>query len=177
MKKLSILLLNYFILISCSGVPASAPNDLPETNSELNTNAKGAANVTELATGLLQALQANNFEQINTYLPGEEELALLKRRSSQDMKAVLENLTADDYKNNLKAEYEKLVQQGVGKTLNWTDMHVMDALPGKGTRKNKMLQPVEAVFQNKQNQSVRVAFEAVKLNNRYYLFQRMQLKE
>lgn len=176
MKKLPILFFLYFFMMGAVAISAAFPINNFRNRPVLSPAANGAANVTELATGLLQALQANNFDQITTYLPGEAELALIKRRSSADMKAVVQELSLADYRSNLKAEYQALVQQGISNTLNWTDMQVVEAQVGKGTRKNQLLQPVLAILQNKQNQQVQVAFEVIKLNRRYYLFQRMQLK-
>lgn len=135
----------------------------------------GAASVSEIANGLLQALQTNNFDQLTAFLPTDAELAQLKKRGSEDMKAVLENRTAEDLKTTLKTEYETLVQAAIDKTLNWQEATVTEVKQGKPAVKNKMLQPAGIIINTKQNQLVRIVFETVKINNRYYLFRQIRL--
>jgi hypothetical protein len=136
----------------------------------------GAATVAELSNAVLLALQANDPEQLAAYLPTDAQLNALKKQGSEDMKAVLENRSATDLKNSFRTDFETLVQEGVSHTLNWSEAILAETKLGQTTAKNRHLHPVEMVLQTKQNQSVGVLFETVKIKNRYFLFRGIQLK-
>lgn len=138
--------------------------------------APGAASLSELANALLQALQANSAEQLTIYLPTDAEIAVLKKQGSEDMKAVLEEQSVADLRNGFETDFSALMQHGVDKTLNWSEMQVAETMAGKPTPKNRMLYPVEMILQTKQHRLVLIVFEAVKINNRYFLFRGIQFK-
>jgi len=136
----------------------------------------GATSLTEISNAILLSLQTNNVGQLSSYFPTDQEITVLRQQGSEDMKAVLENLAATDLKNSFETDLQNVIQEGVSKTLNWTDLTVADTKTGKGTRKNRLLLPVETVLQTKQNQPISLVYEVIKLKNRYYLFRGIQLK-
>jgi hypothetical protein len=138
-------------------------------------SSKGAANVTELGNALFQALQANDFELLTGYLLSDTDLALLRQKGSEDLRAVLEANTAETMDNQFKTDFQTLVQQGVTRALHWSDLSLAEARAGKPDPKNQMLLPVELRLQSKQNQLLTIRFEAVRLHNRYYLFRRVEM--
>jgi hypothetical protein len=136
---------------------------------------KGAANLTELGNALFQALQANDFELLTGYLPAEAELALLKKKGSADLRALLEANSAAEMEDRFKTDFQTLVQQAVSRSLNWSDLSLAEARAGSPDPKNPMLLPVELRLQSRQNQLLTIRFEAVRLQNRYFLFRRVEM--
>jgi len=138
--------------------------------------ARGAANPNELAQNILQAIQHNKFEELSSFLLADEELVLLKKRGSEDMKAFLENSSVDNIKSNLQTDYQKLIESGISNTINWSDLVVAETRLGKSAAKNAYLQPITVVLMDKQNRPMQLVIDTVKLNNRYFLFRQINLK-
>jgi len=170
------MLVSIGISVAAAPVLAFNPPAQPAVQLPLVVFAKGAATPTELAQMVLQALQNNNFENLNGILLDDEALGSLKNKGTEDMKALLENKSADEIKNNLKIEYEQIVQKGISQTINWSEVILAEAKAGKGSPKNPMVQPITLTLTNKAKQPVQIVLETAKLNNRYFLFQRMELK-
>jgi hypothetical protein len=138
--------------------------------------AKGAANPTELARLVVQAIQKNQFADLDAFLPDDEALTLLKNKGSEDMKALLQNSTAADIKTRFKTNYDKVIQQAIGRTLNWSELELAETKVGKGSAKNPMVQPITLTLTHKVKPPVQLLLETAKVNNRYYLFPRMELQ-
>ena len=138
--------------------------------------AKGAANPTELARLVVQAIQKNQFEDLHAFLPDDEALTLLKNKGSEDLKALLQNSTAIDVKNRFKSQYEEVIQQGISRTINWSELELAETKVGKGSVKNPMVQPLTLTLAHQAKAPVQLMLETAKVNNRYYLFQRIELQ-
>ncbi|MDQ3289853.1 MAG: hypothetical protein M3Q05_01040 [Bacteroidota bacterium] len=134
---------------------------------------RGAATVNELANVVFTAVQANDFDQLPLYVPTDTELATLKKQSSEDMQAVLEGLTSEVITSSLKESFENVIREGISKTLNLTELTLSDVRAGTPNSKNKALIPVTAVLATRTDQSLPLRFEALQINGRYFLFQRM----
>jgi len=138
--------------------------------------ATGATTLAEISKAILLSLQTNNAAQLTSYYLTDKEITFLRQLGSEDMNAVLENNSASDLQNSFETDLQKVVQKGVSKTLNWSELGVADTKTGKESKKNRLLFPVETVLQTKQNQPVSLLYEVVKIKNRYYLFRGIQLK-
>ncbi len=101
-------------------------------------------------------------------------VGILKKRSSEDLQVMLEELTATAITASLKESFETIIREGVEKTLNLSELTLADVRTGKPDAKNKMLLPVTATLNTRANQPLPLRFEALKINGRYFLFQRMQ---
>lgn len=146
----------------------------PPTSSPALAAVRGAATVTELANVVFTAIQSNDFEQLPLYVPTDAELKTLKNKSSEDMQALLENLTTARLTAQLKESFNTVIQEGVAKTLNLSELTLADARAGQPDAKNKMLLPVTATLTTRANQAVPLRFEALQINGRYFLFQRLE---
>jgi hypothetical protein len=120
-------------------------------------------------------LQANDFGLLTGYLPADTDLAPLKQKGSEDLRAVLETNNAAAMQNRFKTDFQTLIQQGISRALNWSDLSLAEARAGKPDPKNPMLLPVALRLQNKQNQFLTIRFEAIRLHDRYYLFRRVEM--
>ena len=175
MKKLFILL---FYLAGILPAVASYACPLRSVNMPkyLFIPPTGATSLAEISNAILLSLQSADAGQLSAYFPTDQELSVLRRQGSEDMRAVLEDQSASDLEKSFETDWQKVVQEGVTKTLNWSELQVTDTKAGKASRKNSMLLPVETVLQTKQNQPISLVFEVIKLKNRYYLFRGIQLK-
>ena len=135
---------------------------------------RGTATVAELANVVFTAIQTNDFEQLPLYVPTDTELSNLKKKSSEDLQAVLQEVTAEEVTTILREAFNTVIQEGVDKTLNLTELTLGDVREGKSSAKNKVLIPVTATLTTKANQALPLQFEALKINGRYFLFQRME---
>lgn len=165
MKKLLIALL---LLVSF------LPTESKPSRSHNTVAIRGAASVDELANVVFTAIQNSDFEQLPLYVPTDTELASLKKRSSEDLLAVLEDLTADDVTTSLRTAFENIIRQGIDKTLNLKELTLGDVRASNPSPKNKALIPVTATLTTQANQSLLLRFEALKIDGRYFLFQRME---
>ncbi|RDC64063.1 hypothetical protein [Adhaeribacter pallidiroseus] len=144
---------------------------------ELLTNqsaARGTATVAELANVVFTAVQSNDFEQLPLYVPTDTELSNLKKKSSEDLQAVLQDLTAEEVTATLREAFNTVIQEGIDKTLNLTELTLGDVREGKASPKNKVLIPVTAILTTRADQVLPLQFEALKINGRYFLFQRLE---
>lgn len=159
----------------CFALATAVPASAGKVNIPLPIKAaRGAATVTELANVVFAAVQGNNFEQLPLYVPTDADLSSLKKQGSEDLQAVLEEVTAATITARLQESFGTVVQEGIDKTLNLSELTLADVRTGKPSPKNKMLLPVTATLTTRANQSLRLRFEALKINGRYFLFQRLE---
>jgi hypothetical protein len=154
-------------------------NILPATSKAVSLTvnqpaARGTATVAELANVVFTAIQSNDFEQLPLYVPTDTELSSLQKKSSEDLQAVLQDLTAEEVTTTLREAFNTVIQEGIDKTLNLTELTLGDVRTGKPDSKNKILIPVTAILTTKANQALPLRFEALNINGRYFLFQRME---
>lgn len=162
-----------FVVFILTGiVPASSYH--PNLPVNTLTAARGAATVAELANVVFTALQSNDFGQLPLYVPTDDELNALKKRSSEDMQAVIEGLTAEAVAATLKESFDTVVREGLSKMLNLNELTLADVRTGNPGPKNKMLLPVTATLTTRTNQTLPLRFETLKINGRYFLFQRLE---
>ncbi len=168
MKKILYLMLSFALL-------TTFPVRSGQINIPLSATApRGAATINELANVVFAAVQSNSFDQLPLYVPTDADLSNLKKRSSEDLQVMLEELTATAITASLKESFETIIREGVEKTLNLSELTLADVRTGKPDAKNKMLLPVTATLNTRANQPLPLRFEALKINGRYFLFQRMQ---
>ena len=172
MKKIFVLV----TLVTVTYLSPAVAFSLPKPVKTI-TAARGAANVNELATIIFTAIQNNDFDQLPLYIPTDSELNKLKNQTSEDVQAVMENLSAEDLTTSLQESFETVIREGISKTINMSELTLSDVKTGTPDAKNKMLIPVTATLTTRTNQPLPLKFEALKINNRYFLFQRMQWQE
>ncbi|MDX5347851.1 MAG: hypothetical protein LPK19_11450 [Hymenobacteraceae bacterium] len=169
----------FLVLLLCGSlIPDAAAQSRSTKKAPAKSTASlhGTATVEELAQVLHRALQENNPELLTTYFPTEGELKIMQDKGSADMKALLELLEPEQLYQNFQDEYRQVVEKGVNGMLNWSDMRLTDVMPGTPSAKNPMIVPVEMILADQYTRMCSIKFNAVKLNNRYLLFQHMLLK-
>ena len=133
----------------------------------------GAASLQELGQSVFNALKENQFTTLNTYLPDEVELRILKRRSSPDMRALLEKTTPDRVKQSLQANFSNITTQTTGNAFNWNNYQLSNTKATQIDKKNRALFRVQVTIANMAGQEQQLYFEALHIRNQYFLFKQL----
>lgn len=138
--------------------------------------AGGAAKLEELSRAVFSALQQNRPENLDNFLPQAGDLRLLRRKSSADMKAVLDQNTPETIKQNLLRDFNEILLQTTALTLNLSEWELTGTKVSQLDKKNRQLYRVQLTVINKDASENQVYFEAFKIRNRYFLFRQMLFK-
>jgi len=168
MKRLLFLTLFFFALIQVSSA---------QSHRAAIRRGHGATKPQELAQAVFSAFQQNRFENMQQYLPDEVELRILKRRSSEDMRALLQVLTPDSIKQNLQREFNNISEQSTASAFNWQDWQLADTKLSQRDTKNRMLYSVEVAIADAAGNTKYVVFEAIKIKTRYFLFRQIAFRD
>src|SRR6478736_3281824 len=163
MKNLLLLFCLFLLLV----LPASA---------QTHRRGHGAANVQELGQSVFNALKDNQFATLNNYLPDEVELRILRRRSSADMRAVLDQTSADSVKQIFQRNFNQLTQQSTGNAFNWQNWQLSDTKASQIDKKNPLLYRIILTLGNPQDGQQTVLFEALQIRRRFYLFNKIAMQ-
>lgn len=165
------------LLIICSAWGVRAQTQTPKTAEKQKSETalvRGTATIDELSQALYAAIQAGSIGSVDSYFPTEQELAALKEKGSPDMAALLENLNPEQVMTQFKEDYTQMIEESMNRKINWSEAMLSDTKPRRQTnQEDQNLFPVEMVLTNKANQQFNIVFEAVKLNDRYFLFRRL----
>lgn len=162
MKNL-LLLFFLFLLV----LPASA---------QTHRRGHGAANVQELGQSVFNALKDNQFSTLSNYLPDEVELRILRRRSSADMRAVLDQTSPDSVKQIFQRNFNQIAQQTTGNAFNWQNWELSDTKASQIDKKNPLLYRVTLTMANPAGAQQTLLFEALQIRRRFYLFNKIAMQ-
>lgn len=163
MKKTALLFLFFCFLAS-------------QLSAQTHRRGHGAASVQELSQSVFNALKENQFGNLQNYLPDEVELRVLRRRSSVDMRALLDQTSPDSLKQSLQSNFNAIIAQTTANTFNWHNWQPADIKATQADKKNRALYRVQVNLADLAgNQSV-LLFEAIQIRNRYFLFKQMVFK-
>jgi hypothetical protein len=147
-----------------------------KTHRKLIKSGHGAATVQELGQAVFSAMQQNQFNSLDNFMPDEVELRVIKRKSSEDMKLVLEKTTADTIKQSLQREFNYITDQTTANMLNWTDWHLADTKATKHDPKNPLLYRIQVKFADQLGVERNLFFEALHIRGRFFLFKQLVFK-
>jgi hypothetical protein len=137
------------------------------------TAPRGAATVDELAEKLFVSIQAGNIGLMDQYFLSESEISTFQEKGSSEMRAVFRNLKADQISERFRQDYNRLIEQSVPRSINWSNVSLTETIARKETNKGQPLFPVEMDLRDRANQQFKVVFETVELNGRYFLFRQI----
>lgn len=178
MKKTEIINWIMLLLVFCSACKATAQSETSTMTEiqEQGTSAsapRGAASADELAEKLFVSIQAANVGAMDQYFLSEGEISTIQEKGSPEMRAVFRNLTAEQISGRFKEDYNQMIARSVSRNINWAEVNLAEAIPRKETNKGQPLFPVEMVLRDRANQEIKVVFEAIYLNGRYFLFRQI----
>ncbi|MBK0404054.1 hypothetical protein I5M27_13750 [Adhaeribacter sp. BT258] len=134
---------------------------------------RGAATIQELGQAVFNALQHNQFQELQNYLPGDTELKVLKRRSSEDMRLLLERTTPDSIRQNMQRDFNSISEQAIQNTINWSEWQPTNAKTTRRDRKNPLLYRAEITLANPAGGQRTLLFEVIRIRGNYFLFKQM----
>ncbi len=156
------LILTFFLIFTIFQLPA-----------QTHQRGHGAVTVQELSQSVFSALKDNQFGSLNNYLPDEVELRILRRRSSMDMRAVLDNTSPAGIKETLQQNFNDIITQTTGNAFNWNNYQLADAKASQIDKKNPLLYRIQMSVTNMEGAQHQVLFEGLRIRNRYYLFKQL----
>jgi hypothetical protein len=139
-------------------------------------NERGAEDVYVLARTVFSALKMNDFEMLSNYIPDDSEIELLKKQSSERDRYIFESMTGEGLRENTKLNFEKVIQQGMDRGMNWTDVEIQESKismckVGDTRRCEAMMNLLDL-----KGKGLVISFDMIKVNNRWFLFQGMRVK-
>ncbi len=163
------LLLNCCALLLLAFWGPHAMTLFPETATE---SKPGAENKTELAEVVFNAFKLNDFNMLATYLPGENELNYLKKKSPQDKKDFYASLSTEVIKANVKENFSLINKKGIEKEVNWSTIELLDTEEKKleDTNINDYYK-VMLLLQDMQGKKMSVEFETIKIKGKWFLLE------
>lgn len=157
-------LLCFFALLLLFVIPASA---------QTHRRGHGAATAQELGQSVFNALKENRFEMLNNYMPDDVEMRVLRRRSSADMRAVLDQLSPDSVRQIFQRNFNQITQQTTANAFNWQNWQLSDTKPQQIDKKNPALYRVSLTIANLQGAQQTILFEALQIRRRFFLFNKI----
>ena len=132
----------------------------------------GAENKTELAEVVFHSFRMNDFSMLNTYLPGENELAYLKKKSPQSKKDFYATLNSDKLKSNAEENFKTINKKGIEKEINWSTIELLDQQENKLNDTNiNDYYKVLLLLQDQQGKKINVEFETIKIKGKWFLLE------
>jgi hypothetical protein len=133
----------------------------------------GAATVQELGQAVFNALQQNQFSSLENFLPDDTDLKALRRKSSEDMRLVLERTTPDTVRQNLQKQFSFMMDRASAGMFNWSAWTLAATKATRQDPKNPFLYKVRVAIADAAANEKYVLFEAFQIRNRYFLFKQL----
>ena len=148
-------------------------NNLYAVPPESETTVRGASSNAELTEMIFQAIKANNVESLLNYLPDENHLNILKRKSAKSDKFFFENLNAQSVKAVFEKNFENIMKTGIDNEINWSSLQLME----KNIKTNKILKSIHTtnlIMADNKDSKVSFTFDSIKISNKWFLIQGIQ---
>jgi len=135
---------------------------------------KGGASAEALSDALFQALKQNNFELLQAFVPSSEEITYLIKTATAKNKPYFESLNVQKINTALQNGFNKIIRKGIVNEINWNEVALVDY---KTRSCNIELIGCNVTFtmQDQNDKSIVVSYDAVKVKDRWFLFQNLGL--
>ena len=138
----------------------------------------GAATLDELSAALFSAVKANDFNLVSKFFPSETELKLLQKSPNKNLQALTENLAAEQIQGTFKTDFENLIQNTTDQSILWTELNLAETSPSKLRSPQTTMAPIKMYLTVGEHAApYYLIYEAVRIKNRYYLFQHITLQK
>jgi len=109
---------------------------------------------------------------LTPYLPGENELSYLKKKSPESKKDFYSTLNTDKLKTNAEENFKTINKKGITKELNWSTTELIDTQEKKldDTNINDYYK-VMLMLQDLQGKKMSVEFETIKIKGKWFLLE------
>ena len=170
----------FLLLISCFAAtpPAISANPANFKQLPVQNQYSGAASLDELSAALFSAIKANDFNLISKFFPGQAELKSLQKSNNKNLQALTENLTTEQIQGTFKTDFESLMQTTTEQMLNWAEHTLAETTPNQLQATQNVMAPIKLyVAAGEHAAPYYILYEAVRIKNRYYLFQHITLQK
>lgn len=132
---------------------------------------RGAETKEELTQIVFNALKENDFDMLTNYIPQETELDYLRKQSSARHRYMFEQLASEDLIANTKLNFDKVVEEGVGKEMNWAESDLAESIVEQGGTSDKRIYKGHLRVQDLKGKGLSISIDIIKVKNRWFLFQ------
>lgn len=137
---------------------------------------RGAENTKELSDRLFQAIRMNNFESLTNYIPNEDQMESLQEQAHEANKPVFDATSAEMVEAAVLHGFDEIIRTGIQKNINWSNTELVDY----ATRTCSIVIigcNVSFTIQDMSENRIRVTYDALKIGDRWFLFQNLQTLE
>jgi hypothetical protein len=164
MKKYTMLYITMAaIVVNLSFVMVRADEDEPILK-------RGARNSAELSEAVFNSLKQNDFSILKNYIPEQAEMEYFRKSCSLRQKPMCEAINGEELKSNTEANYKKLVQKGIDKEINWSQIELIDK-KNITDPANNLRSKVSLSVQDMKGRIINMSFDQIRIKDKYFLFQ------
>jgi hypothetical protein len=131
---------------------------------------RGAESVAELSEVFFNSVKENDFSMLGNYIPEQTEMEYFRKSCSIQQKPLCESIDEEELKSNTEANYKKLVQKGIDKEINWSQIELTDKkiIPDP---KNNLRSKVLLSVQDMKGKTIKMSFDMIRIKDKYFIFQ------
>jgi hypothetical protein len=131
---------------------------------------RGATSSAELSEAFFNAVKQNDFSMLRSYIPEQTEMEYFRKSCSIQQKPLCESIDGEELKSNTETNFKKLVQKGIDKEINWSQIELIDKKvlvdPKNGLRSKVILNA-----QDMKGQTIKMSFDVIQIKDKYFIFQ------
>jgi hypothetical protein len=165
MKKYTMLYITLLaIMVNFSFVLVKA---VSEDEPALKRGAKSRAELSEI---FFNSIRQNDFSMLRNYIPEQTEMEYFRKSCSIQQKPLCESIDDEELKSNTEVNFKKLVQKGIEKEINWSQIELMEKNSiddPKNSLRSKMILNV----QDMKGRSMKISFDVIRIKDKYFIFQ------
>ena len=131
---------------------------------------RGAKSRTELSEAFLNSIKENDFSMLRNYIPEESEMESFRKSCSIRQKPLCEAVDGEEVKSNTETNYKKLVQKGIDKEINWSQIELTDKKIIEDPE-NSLRSKILLSVQDMKGTAVNISFDVLRIKDKYFIFQ------
>jgi hypothetical protein len=151
------------IMVNFSFVLVKAGEDEPALK-------RGAKSSAELSETFFNSIRQNDFSMLRNYIPEQTEMEFFRKSCSIQQKPLCESIDGEELKSNTESNYKKLVQKGIDKEINWSQVELIDRNIIEDP-KNSLRSKVILNVQDLKGNSIKFSFDVIQIKDKYFIFQ------
>ena len=170
MKKYTMLYITLAaIVVNFSFVMVQAGEDEPILK-------RGARSSAELSEAFFNSIRQNDFSMLRNYIPEQTEMEYFRKSCNIIQKPLCESIDGEELKLNTEANYKKLVQKGIEKEINWSQIELIDRKIIEDP-KNSLRSKVLLGVQDMKGKTMNMSFDVIQIKDKYFIFQGIRAED
>jgi hypothetical protein len=138
--------------------------------------ARGAEDVYVLARTVYNSIKMSDFDMLLTYIPNDNEIQFLKDHSTEKDKYLFEEMTSADLRANTRLNFDQVVNEGMEKGINWSDVEIQESKIQMCRVGDQHMCEAVMSLQDRKGKNIRISFDMIKIQERWFLFQGVRIK-